>query len=1259
MDEEKLVVEEKMGPVKDLHARFEKTPMRKPLGEIPTVSSRLGKEESSINMKSTLQKWESKTFTPFLTPQKQKMIQPEHVTRSEPRGGRFTRGRNFNFDGDGENDDDESGGPIRRTSMPAVGAVKNALKQYLANTGQSEKEVKNVASPYPAQQATKSRRALVPKMGSIEEDGEDNDENQPLSIRVPANKTQTSSTETDSTGSFEVGLKGFRSTTVKSKLGADVKPMDEWKSPVKSISKANTPCKQKGYIFDEFAVGLKALKCPKKTEVEGKSLTVSGSVEIDEPPVVSSFEVGLKALRTPKRGTTHPDTSETKPEETEQPVSNFAVGLKALRAPKKDVVNEALSRDTDAPKGEVKSFEVGSKALKKPDSKAAKIEQKLLERNFGVGLKAARTSKKPQATDNKDKNKEKDAKQTFVTLKPTTSRSAKQETSSSNEETKLTDLKMKLKRTGKLDKEREDTDKYNTNKESTDEHIDWKIAKSKLKPVMIEENKLEKRTDEDDSHGDAEEEEEAEHLDIREDRIDWTQAKMKLKRVASTDTDANSREVDADVASSANEDQDADENAKMSALSKCNPMDETLLVDMNDTVSDGELEGMVRYNMTQMDDSILQLADAASKDKGKDDMETCSDAQPNEKANKKLEVEEPINSPKKEPRDQDRDFTNDHLSRIAKENIGEAANTKKESQEKIEEKSSVCDRKRVRSDDSETSHSSTEKGETFGAKTAKSLSNRSPLKKKQKLLANDDGDFVGTCLSPGNLFIDPKTPETSQSTKGRDSESDMDMTSPVKSPVKFQSEGVKETKSPIGSPTKLKRGKSQKDEMSDGSGTENNSPPEGVKVTKCLDEEECRIFSSSTPVADESYPLKRPKVDTPLSESKFALGAPKSPSVTHKKLDCSVEEYSDTTTDIIKRWRERRYFLNLKGSPRTVAERMEEEEEKSNTRDQLPLDEDSAHSKVSHFLSSLPAATSNAKEANLDHPENVDKKPSRLSTASKRSSTLSHCSVRSREEMEADLDKGMRELEKRLHMFDDEDDDEGSPICSIIRKGPSHFAAKMNKTAAKVSKPAKEETISESDEEDDSINGAEEKKLQPSTSGSDVLDFIKEKRTRLMRIQDESIRLDSDTDADDSQLQPKLDERASSRHARPGVRSPVMGTRIRQRRRSRSVGRPVVELGAYSPKNTYTEKALSRLGLCTPARNRFEPSSPRLEDAQLQVHALCTPHRSNRFPKSKAVHTSNSGNVYIVDMNCSNISDDYNDRYHTSVIPFNCYSNFY
>ena len=410
----------------------------------------------------------------------------------------------------------------------------------------------------------------------------------------------------------------------------------------------------------------------------------------------------------------------------------------------------------------------------------------------------------------------------------------------------------------------------------------------------------------------------------------------------------------------------------------------------------------------------------------------------------------------------------------------------------------------------------------------------------------------------------------SQSPKGPDIESDMDTQSPTKSQEKLASEKEKSPKNP----TKFKRENSEKMET-DGDSTR-KFPPEGENVVACQEVEGTKVFSS-TPASDACIPMKkRAKVDTPMSESRCKFYTPQSPSLSHRKLDCSVEEYSDTTNDIIRRWRERRHFLNLKGSPRTVAERMAEEEEENDARHddhRLPQTEDEDSSlKVRQYLSSLPGAPASRESltGSGDIPDIKPKSKSRESTASKRSSILSHCSVRSREEMEADLDKGMKELEKRLNMFndDDNDDDASSPICSAIRRGPSRLMATFGKTAEKFSRPGKEKTISESDEEEEKIGDDEEKRLHPSTSGSDVLDFIKEKRTRLMQIQDESIHLESDTDADDSQIQVFQTERVSRLRLKPGNR----------RRRSRSVGRQVVELGISSPKNTFTQKALGRTG---------------------------------------------------------------------------------
>ena len=1294
---DKLVLEDKVGAVKDLHARFEKTSVRKPLGEIPQSASIACDGTPSVNLKSKLQEWESKTYTPFLTPQKQKLVQPENVTRSEPRG-RFTRAKQFDFDRDADGDGDTGGGTSRRTSMPAAGAVKNAMKQFLANAGKSDNEVKSVASPYPSERTTKSRKALVPKMSSIEEDSEDNmnDENQPVPTkREPIKNTSESTSTTESVSSFEVGLKGLRSAGARSKLATQEKPMEEWKSPVKSISNANTPCKQKGYIFDEFAVGLKALRrSPKKTEIEDQPLTVSGTVDIDEPPVVSRFEVGLKALRTPKRGATEPVVSESKLEKTtDTAASSFAVGLKALKTPKKtDLINEMISVE----KGqdvELQSFKVGLKALQKPEVKKDEQLTPTVERCFGVNLKSVKKVEESVATGSEEKAET--VKQTFVTLKPTATRIAKEEKTEVREETKLTDLKMKLKQ---IEKKREEFEKVNPQSfEEEEEHIDWQLAKSKLKHVTSDEKKkmLEQKEKEEKKH-------EVEHLDIREEKIDWKLAKTKLKRVISTE-DTKSVEMETEVENQEeNHAHKAAEKPRMSTLSKSDPMDETLMVDMDDTVSDGELEGLVKCNMSKLDESSLQLGNVLTENKNttkehKDrntegkTRETTVDAE-DVKSQNNRDIEQSAENPiklqqQKQPvsseEDSDDDDDDDEISfktptrrcskRSRKESGsedetfrfksisseqdsmpfhsicsgGDTERLESISSEHSVNKSSTCDRKRVRSDDSEKSTSSAESQKSTAANSMSGPSNKSPLKKRLKLLAHSD--YPTSCLSPGNLFIDPKTPdktEMSQSPKGPDAESDMDTQSPAKSLEKSASEAEKSPKSP----TKFKRENSEKMETDgDSSG---KFPPEGENVVACQEVEGTKVFSS-TPASDACIPMKkRAKVDTPMSESRCGIGTPQSPSLGHRKLDCSVEEYSDTTNDIIKRWRERRHFLNLKGSPRTVAERMAEEEEETNDEHNdhlLPQTEDEDSSrKVRQYLSSLPGAPASRESltSNTDVPDVNHRSKSRVSTASKRSSIISHCSVRSREEMEADLDKGMKELEKRLNMFndDDDDDDAGSPICSAIRRGPPRLMATFNKTAEKLSKPGKEKTISESDEEEEEMVDDEKKRLHPSTSGSDVLDFIKEKRSRLMQIQDESIHLESDTDADDSQIQVVQTERVSRLRLRPGNR----------RRRSRSVGRQVVELGISSPKNTFTQKALGRLGLCTPARHVLESDIPGSRVAQSRMETFYTPCGTSRFQR-----TERNGSVYIVDMNNrSGTSDDSDNRYFSIFHSFVMYSQY-
>ena len=930
MDTDKLVVEDKVGAVKDLHARFEKTSARKPLGEIPQSASMGSDGISSVNLKSKLQEWESKTYTPFLTPQKQKLTLSEHVTRSEPRG-RFARAKQFDFNRDG--DDDDAGGTPRRTSMPAAGAVKNALKQFLANAGQSDNEVKNVASPYPSERTTKSRKALVPKMSSIEEDSEDNmnDENQPMSMKRETDKIASEFTRTkESVSSFEVGLKGLRSAGAKSKLTTQEKPLEEWKSPIKSISNATTTCKQKGYIFDEFAVGLKALKSPKKTENEDRPLTVSGTVDIDEPPVINSFEVGLKALRTPKRDVTKPVVSEPKLEKTtETAVSSFAIGLKALKTPKKtDLINEMVG----AEKGqgvEFQSFKVGLKALKKPEVKQDEQLTPTVERSFGVNLKSVKKVEEPGAIDCELEKKKESVKQTFVTLKPTITRIASEEKIEVREESKLTDLKMKLKQ---IEKKREEFERVNTQdlEESAEEHIDWQLAKSKLRHVGSDEKK--KMVDEKEKE---EKQHEVEHLDIREEKIDWKLAKTKLKRVISTE-DTKTVEMEREVENlEENYVHQAAEKSRMSALSKSDPMDETLLVDMNDTVSDGELEGLVKCNISKLDESSLQLGDVLAENKnivtsdateeckeratgrkkeeitsGVDDVKSQDAGDTEPAAENPIKVKRQQNEPISSGEESDDDEVSfktpirrnskrsrkesgseddpgrfesvssehDNVQFHSISSGGDIERFESVSSELSVDENSTCDRKRVRSDDSENSTASSESKKSTVAGSKSGLSNKSPLKKRLKLLSHSD--YPSSCLSPGNLFIDPKTPDTtemSQSSKGRDTESDMDTQSPAKSLEKSASETEKSPKSSAKSKTE----NSEKMET-DGDKT-GKSPPEGEDAVAFLQVDGTKVFSS-TPTYDECIPVKkRAKVDTPMSESKFGIGTPQSPSLGHRK----------------------------------------------------------------------------------------------------------------------------------------------------------------------------------------------------------------------------------------------------------------------------------------------------------------------------------------------------------------------------------------
>ena len=384
--------------------------------------------------------------------------------------------------------------------------------------------------------------------------------------------------------------------------------------------------------------------------------------------------------------------------------------------------------------------------------------------------------------------KEEAVKQAFVTLKPT--RSAKEEKTEVREETKLTDLKMKLK---KIEQKREEFEKLNTQSLEEEEHIDWQLAKSKLKHVSSDEKKkMVKKEKEERKH-------EVEHLDIREEKIDWKLAKTKLKRVISTE-DTKSVEMETEVKNQEeNHAHKASEKTRISSLSKSDPMDETLLVDMDDTVSDGELEGLVKCNMSKLDESSLQPEDVSTENKntteerkdnntGRKTREITVDAE-DIKSERKGDIEpaaenpikvqqqkEPVSSEENSDDDDDVSFktpTRRYSKRSRKESGSEdetfrfkSISSEQDSMpfhsissggdmERFESissehslnKNSYCDRKRVRSDDSERSTSSSESKKSTGTSWKLGPSNKSPLKKRLKLLAYSD--YPTSCLSPG------------------------------------------------------------------------------------------------------------------------------------------------------------------------------------------------------------------------------------------------------------------------------------------------------------------------------------------------------------------------------------------------------------------------------------------------------------------------------------------------------------------------------
>lgn len=496
----------------------------------------------------------------------------------------------------------------------------------------------------------------------------------------------------------------------------------------------------------------------------------------------------------------------------------------------------------------------------------------------------------------------------------------------------------------------------------------------------------------------------------------------------------------------------------------------------------------------------------------------------------------------------------------------------------------------------EDSHLSGCSVETVDSKSTASLAEKSPVRKKQKLTVAEEEPRG---LSPGNLFIDPKV-----SDRGLNNEDCSVPEGPLSvSPLSRKS--LTED-----SPKALKRSQDQKNVTS-------------ANIKEMEKNKEADVTSSPM--------RKKPKVEAETPDVEPAEQGKKSRLSPNEKTNWRAEEeFGDSTRDIMRRWRERRHFLNLQGSPRTVSERIDQDEgddSQAKEASGLPAAEDSTQTKVHHYLAMIPDASATTTARLPDDPDaSTTHSKSRLSSVSKRSSGMSHCSIRSREEMEADLDRGMRELERRLQMFEEDqdcasnsDEEDASPICAAIRKGPKRYAAQMRKiTEDPTEGVAHQEMAPATHGEDDE---SRDRKLAPSTSGSDVLDFIREKRSRLMQIQAESIHLESDTDGEQEPNDARRPTPASTRRRQLS----------RGRRRSRSIGRPVVQLGAASPKKAHTQQALGRLGLCTPAKFNIRIGTATPVGQTSSARALCTPS------KRQYAHQSN---VCVVDMDCSDTSEE-------------------
>ncbi len=1166
MESDELVAEEQVGPVKNLHAKFEDTgSSRKPLGEICQTRANLKEEGRAAGIKSTLQQWESKTYTPYLTPQKQKLKPSENLTKSEPRMRKIQ--------------EDETS---RRTSLPGVGAVKNALKMYLANTGQpTGSRTTKVASPYPKGKPrggsgpAKSRLVdVVPSMGSIEED----DENHlGAASQKEANINDADRRVEPATPVHLEGKKVQDGTSQKLNEDSEVVIRQNWGTSVTSIP-SKTPRKEGGFIFDEFAVGLKALRTTTKARLASQKCVDNelAANEIEgraEEPVVNSFEVGLKALRTPRRAAAPPEEKARSATNTEMQLDrNFAVGLRALKTPQKPEPNKFGATEDDVEATCTKRIRNASRGQ---SEETVSADPKTLEKggvagSFGVNLRSQGDAIK-NAKDRID-GKEEEAP-VFPTLKPVTRNTSGNQEERGNK-CRLEGAKTKLKHVNTMSFERMAEEKKQTLEDEKKEMVNWVDVKSKLRHVSKEE--LQAKEVEKEVHH-------VEPFDVREEKIDWKKAKMNLRQTSRRDEKKSETEIEITVEETEKETKifasDLEEPVKaedeervevsdtakdatrktecadfavkgtgknISALSKCNPADESMLVDLDDTVTDAELERLVQCNMSKAFKNGTPekppTTAAVSLEQRRE-----SEDEPKQTITEAGETVEEI-----EKKD-DLAQSDDEHADVTESND--------------ETTSEACDRKRYRSESSDASQSDRKKLN----QSVSSLAEKSPLRKKQRLTAlKESENFRSLGLSPGNLFIDPMTPDSNCATSSPRG----DQTRP-RAELPSLEDG-----SPLGislsesSLNHSSRSRKRSQEHADEDTME-------VGESRSLHKEEDELTSDAemrSEASAENIPAKKSKVEEgqretdPVKFKKPLLSEGR----TRRTKWSTEEDFSDSTVDIMRRWKERRHFLNLKGSPRTVEERMEEEDtvEQSGSALGLPQLEDSTQSKVRHFLSTIPdtpeSSTNSFPDVSVSEvSETTSRAHSRLSNASKCSSVLSHCSVKSREEMEADLDKGMQELEKRLHMMDQDssDEDTSSPICRAIRKGPRQFASKATRAERIISDGTanSEQSLEMEDPSDKSERG----KMKSSSSGSDVLDFIKEKRTRLQQIQDESIHLDSETDEDECE---EKSWRSRARH-------PL----TRNRRRSRSVGRPVVQLGADSPKKSFPYRAVERLGLCTPA----------------------------------------------------------------------------